>query len=156
VVGDQPRNTQPAVGNQADGSDAGLLDLGLSESNVVGTINTNRFQGLIVKSVEIDGKIIIASRDVKEKPQAADDCLIEVVEMDKDITVAYTRTDSEGRFKIPKIPLGDYRLYTGRLLLHMRVVPEEYTGGAARKRIVVVVPSTLAFDAKRHGESDKK
>lgn len=106
---------------------------------------------VVMQQSEISGRVfVLQSEQSKETPKGktGTDVKIELRTSDQDGVVHRTITDKDGRFVLPNLDVGDYRLRVGRLWVDLRVEAPPAPGSteAAKqvsKTIVLFIPEEL-------------
>jgi 5-hydroxyisourate hydrolase-like protein (transthyretin family) len=98
-----------------------------------------------MKQAEISGKVFLLLEEERE-PRPAKKLTIELRSPDDQTRIFQTKTDDEGRYVLPNLEVGFYRLRVGTLRLELKV--EEFITAASNilvpKTILVYIPPSLA------------
>jgi uncharacterized surface anchored protein len=99
---------------------------------------------VVLKQATIRGRVFFLTDDAEET--TAKNLTIKILDRKEDKTFYTTKTDKEGRFTLPNLDVGTYRLYAGRLILALEVKEPQDAPTTARripKTILIYMPVAL-------------
>ena len=107
------------------------------------------FHGVIVHDLDIDGRVYIISgeRDNKGRipdPRPAPGGRVEIRTVAEDKVIAQARTDDQGRYTLPRIDVGKYKVCIGLLRMDLEVWPAAAASNTSARSFVVLVPEEMA------------
>ncbi len=110
--------------------------------------STNVYRGIIVRNVEIEGRVLLPSEDRRDPERPAAHCRVRVLDQDEENILLEVITDEDGKYALPAFPPADYRLHIGYLRLNLRVEKRGPKESTDPRVLVVVVPKAMAYPRK--------
>lgn len=93
---------------------------------------------VVMEKAGVVGRVIYL-RDDEEQESTARGLRIRLLSGDRKKTIAETKTDDAGMYRIPKLDVGVYRLMIGKLQLDLTVLPAtEFKESEEQNKIIVV------------------
>ncbi len=105
---------------------------------------------VVLKQQEVHGRVFFAG-DEGENDTPAGNLKVDLYDSAGTNRIVETKTDAEGKYVLPSIGEGVYRLSFGRLTLELRVVePLKASAGEAKipKSLLVFLPRSLVAEAE--------
>ena len=106
---------------------------------------TNAYRGIIVRSVPIEGRVLLPAENERDTEKPAPECVVKLMDEEETEVLRQEVTDKNGGYNLPVLLPADYRLHIGSLKLNLRVKEPEPDDSGDPRALVVIVPKTMAY-----------